>query len=663
MSSSHRRRAAIIAAAALGAVAAPAAHADTPAPNPQLAEQDTWNGQLPLAGADIFAKPVVEGGWSAFAPIDNTHYWTISDRGPNGLPSVTPAGGTTRTSRTFLSPAFAPTIYKVAIDRYGHLAVQARIPLHLKAGATDPARAYMGAHPDASKGIAAGPPNQITGLPQIVTPAQGAASGLPTDAAAYRQSAARDEVPYAADGVTTLPGDPYGLDTEGIAVDPRDGSFWLGDEYRPSLIHVAPDGTLLNRIVPQGTATIAADTTDAAKFAGSDNSVLPTAGLLPRAFAYRKQNRGMEGATLTKDGKTLFGMLQSSIEPPAGKGDARTLRIVRFDVSDPANPVLTGEFVYRLDTPSATSGVRQADISISDIFPIDANHLLVDEHDNVTDVAGAGQKRIYLADLTNATNIATDATNNGENPQLEAQNAAGVTTAAKTQVLDLGQFGYNHDKPEGIGLFPNGNLAIQDDNDFGFNQDNDPENAGPSDPPFLVTPSGKTTQLWQFSGLGLIPAAGGGDDGHGHDGGDDHGHGTSGGGNNSGGGRTGGSGTTSGQGGRTRPGKGPKITFVTKIVSKGTILHAKAIKLKIKLSSSGTTKSTVTIGSGRHTITLSTVTKKLRAGTSTLHLPLSSAARSRLSRSHGSTTATVTIKATGTDTSASTTRAHVKIKG
>jgi hypothetical protein len=252
LSSSYRRRAALVAAAAaaLSVTAAPIAHA---APVPTLQEQDTWGGALPLPGASIFDTPVVEGGWSAFAPIDNTHYWTISDRGPNGQPTVT-VNGTARTTRTFLAPSFTPTIYKVAIGRYGQMGVQARIPLHLKPGAVDPARAWMAAHPDAGKGVAAGPLNQITGLPQIVTPAQGAASGLPADAGAYKQSAARDEDPFAADGVTELTGDPYGLDTEGIAVDPRDGSFWLGDEYRPSLVHVAPDGTLLNRIVPQGTA-------------------------------------------------------------------------------------------------------------------------------------------------------------------------------------------------------------------------------------------------------------------------------------------------------------------------------------------------------------------------------------------------------------------------
>jgi hypothetical protein len=637
--------------AAISAVAAPMAHAS--APIPMLQEQDKWGGAQPLAGASIFDTPVVEGGWSAFDPIDNTHYWTISDRGPNGQPTVT-AGGASKSLRTFLAPSFTPTIYKVAIGRYGQMGVQARIPLHLKAGAVDPARAWMATHPDASKGVAAGPLNQITGLPQIVTAAQGAASGLPADAGAFKQSAARDEDPFAVDGVTELTGDPYGLDTEAIAVDPRDGGFWLGDEYRPSLIHVAPDGTLLNRIVPQGSANIAADTTDPAKFAGSDPSILPTQDALPRAFAFRKQNRGMEGATLTPDGRTLFGMLQSSIEPPAGKGDARTLRLVRFDVTDPAHPSLTGEFVYRLDPPSATSGVKQTDISISDISAIDAKHLLVDEHDNVTDVPGAGQKRIYEADLTNASNIASDPSANGNDPQVEAQNATGLVPVAKTQVLDLTQFGYNHDKPEGIGLFPNGNLAVQDDNDFGFAQGNDPENAGPSDPPFLVTPSGHTTQLWQFSGLGLAPAPGDGDPHH-----DDHGDRHD---DHPSGPGPGGPGSTSGQGGHSSPAlKGVKITFSTRTVSKRKVLKARAVTLPVRLSLAVTAKTALSLKHGGKSASLGRATQKLTAGKGTLSVPLTTAGRKHLGATHGHVTVTLTIETVASGGGVSTTKVHLKL--
>lgn len=481
------------------ALAAPAGAAPL-APLPPV----TWTGANALLGGGAFSPAIVEGGWSAFAPIDDREFWTISDRGPNGQPKVTTSApgatpATTESRRTFLTPGFTPTIYRVRIEDDGRLTVLRRIPLKLRAGATNPAQAWLAAHEDPAKGIVAGPANQITGLPQIVTKAQGQASGLPADNAPYDRKNARDEVPYAADGVTKLPSDPYGLDTEAIAVDPRDGSFWLGDEYRPTLVHVAADGTLLNRIVPAG-VSVAADTADPAMFPAADDAVVPTADVLPRAFSFRKQNRGMEGATLSRDGRTLFGLMQSSLEPAAGTGDARTLRLVRFDVTDPASPVLTGQFVYRLDAFVAGDGItKQSDISNSDIAAIDATHLLVDEHDNVTSEPGKGQKRVYAIDLAGATNLAGDDAQNGETPTLESTNAAGVTPVTKTLLVDLTAAGYDHDKPEGIGLFPNGDLAVQDDNDFGFEQANDPGTGAPAGSPFKVTASGKTTELWRFT--------------------------------------------------------------------------------------------------------------------------------------------------------------------
>lgn len=489
-SMSKSLRAAAMAAAAL-ALAPAAAFAVTPAFT--LESKSVWGAAQPLIGSSIYAPPVNEGGWSGFQPIDDKTFWVVSDRGPNGLPAV----GGTGTRRTFLTPAFTPTIYKVAIADSGALNVVQRIPIKLKAGASSPARAWMAANPNPALAIQAGDLNHITGLSQIATAGQGAISGLPTVASA------RDEVPYAADGVTTLPSDPYGLDSESISVDPRDGSFWIGDEYRPSLVHVAADGTVLNRIVPEG-VTVAADPANPAKFAGEDDTVVKTHRILPRAFSLRRQNRGMEGGTLTKDGRTLFGMLQSSIVPPAGQGDGRTLRLVRFDVSDSTNPKLTGEWIYRLSVPQAGSGINQADLSNSDIYALDDTHLIVDEHDNVTSVPGAGEKRVYAIDLAGATNLVDDAAQNGNAPTLESTNAAGVTPVAKTFWLSLDDWGYDHDKPEGLGLFPNGDLGMIDDNDFGFEQGNDP--AATSTPPFKVSPSGKTTELWRYDVSNLVEA-------------------------------------------------------------------------------------------------------------------------------------------------------------
>ena len=216
---------------------APAASADT-TPVFTLQSKGIWNAAQPLIGGSVYTPPVVEGGWSAFAPIDDHTYWTVSDRGPNGQPTV---GGATR--RTFLTPGFTPTIYKVA-DRRQRLAERpAAHPDAPQGGRGRPGRAPRDRRSRRTRSPASrrSRPSRRPRRP-----------ACPADAGAYKQTAARDEIPYAADGVTLIGTDPYGIDSESIAVDPRDGSFWIGDEYRPSLVHVAADGTVLNRIIPAG---------------------------------------------------------------------------------------------------------------------------------------------------------------------------------------------------------------------------------------------------------------------------------------------------------------------------------------------------------------------------------------------------------------------------
>src|SRR5262249_48083724 len=102
-----------------------------------------------------------------------------------------------------------------------------------------------------------------------------------------------DEAPYTTAG-QPLPFDPYGLDTEGIAYSPKTGTFWLSEEYRPSLVEVTLDGTILRRLIPQGEASL---------FAGATN--VPILDILPAHFGTRVQNRGLESVTIAPDGRYL----------------------------------------------------------------------------------------------------------------------------------------------------------------------------------------------------------------------------------------------------------------------------------------------------------------------------------------------------------------------
>ena len=119
-----------------------------------------------------------------------------------------------------------------------------------------------------------------------------------------------------------LPKDPNGFDPEGLVALP-DGTFWASDEYGPFIAHFDATGRQLARLSPFD-------------------------GTLPRELAARVINRGMEGLTVTPDGSTLVGIMQSALQQSDLAGfDAKRLtplRIVTYRLSDG----LTREY-YLLD--------------------------------------------------------------------------------------------------------------------------------------------------------------------------------------------------------------------------------------------------------------------------------------------------------------------------
>jgi hypothetical protein len=82
-----------------------------------------------------------------------------------------------------------------------------------------------------------------------------ALTGLPTPGS----DNSRMEPALNIDGTPHAP-DPGGVDSEGIAAAP-DGSFWIGDEYGPSLLHVAENGQVRKRWMPRASAVTVAGST------------------------------------------------------------------------------------------------------------------------------------------------------------------------------------------------------------------------------------------------------------------------------------------------------------------------------------------------------------------------------------------------------------------
>ncbi len=139
-----------------------------------------------------------------------------------------------------------------------------------------------------------------------------------------------------------------GLDPEGFALAP-DGTFWVADEYGPHLVHFDANGKSMERINPYSTGT----------------------RKLPLVLARRRPNRGMEGLTITPDGKTIVGIMQFPLFNPSSTliSGSLTIRILTFDIATGA----TKEFVYMMEKSTLQA--------CSEITAITNNTFLVIERD------------------------------------------------------------------------------------------------------------------------------------------------------------------------------------------------------------------------------------------------------------------------------------------
>lgn len=327
-----------------------------------------------------------------------TQFWMITDRGPNGRAKVKD-----KERRTFPVPDFAPAILRVETAGNAITLLEV-IPLSGSDGAP------------------------ISGLPNLPK---------------------HDDKGYTFDGEAKLPYDPSGLDTEGL-VRTQQGDFWVADEYAPSLVHIAADGRVLTRYVPQGL-----------DYTGAN---YPVAATLPALYARRNSNRGFEGLALSPDEQTLYAVLQSPLDNP-DKSVRAAARLTRILALDPATGQLQGEYAYQLE-PFAAFDPRaneQPDMKISGLVAVTPTRLLVLERTD--DVAS-----VYAVDLSQATNLLGSAWDDPATmPSLEAlldPVSAGVVPLPKTLVVNLASLPGIPAKIEGLALVDAHTLAFANDNDF-----------------------------------------------------------------------------------------------------------------------------------------------------------------------------------------------------
>ncbi|QQM45084.1 esterase-like activity of phytase family protein [Streptomyces liliifuscus] len=326
-------------------------------------------------------------------------FWTVTDRGPNGQIKV---AGEKR--RTFPVPGFDPAIVKIRVS--GHtVKVLDAIPITTSSG------------------------KPVTGL---------------------SNQKGRDEAPYSYDAKTPLSYNPNGLDTEGI-VRAQDGSFWLVDEYGPSLIHVSARGTILTRYVPKGLA-----------LKGADYRVVEA---LPAVLLHRKINRGFEGLAQLPGGDLVMAVQSPLSLPDTDAGEASlTTRLLRFSTKKRA---VTAEYAYRFDPVNVVDPSEDdtSELKISSVVAVGRDRLLVEER---TDKAA----RLQVVKLTRAADILGDKwdddTTSPSLEQLDDPAASGVPVLRKRLVVDLGAVKGVPGKIEGVARVDHDTLALINDNDFGM---------------------------------------------------------------------------------------------------------------------------------------------------------------------------------------------------
>lgn len=296
------------------------------------------------------------------------------------------------------------------------------------------------------------------------------ADGTPVNGAVNTEATTGETI-VDLDGNPVAPS-PAGLDPEGLVAAP-DGTFWISDEYGPYVLHVDATGREISRLKP---------------FDGS----------LPGELAMRTANRGMEGLTLTPDGRTLVGVMQSALETPDLKGGFKKVPFVRIVTIDVASRKVTGQYLYLLH-------LSEARTSVSEITAVGNHTLLVDERDG--DAGPDTFKRLYRIDLSRATNILNpppgttyDASRGGllvsgksleglvsadksaasnEDRAAEILSAHGITAAQGELALDMTRLVWTadpsgrtfpHDKIEGVAVTHGGRtITVSNDSDFGIN--------------------------------------------------------------------------------------------------------------------------------------------------------------------------------------------------
>lgn len=426
-------------------------------------DEATFGKRVPV-GVDASARRWLLGGFSALYPLDREgkRFVTLTDRGPNGDISCDGVGG-----KEIFVPAYAPRLIEFSVS-HGTITLDRVRPF------------------------------------RVGTQLASGLANLPGDESSFTSSC------------QLLPSDPFGIDSEGIVVDPRSGkkpTYWLSDEYRPSILLAGYHGDLRARIVPKGATGEAYEAAVAQAEEDSGNS-LDVVTAFPAIVGDRfRKNRGFEDVAVQRfGGRTyLYTALQSPMEnPTSSTRNSLALRVFRVDVTNVRKPVVDREWVHLLAIKPTGKGPL-AD-KVSALWPAGPDKLLIEERDDALTNDPAGSTRVYKVDFTKATDLLGGSYDQvATSPTLEQgylPTESGVVPAGPADVkpgkrslcIDvdaaLTDAGLVNQKLEGMALVKSGGktrLALVDDNDFDLLHVTDPVTNPESVPTkidFLPLPAG-----------------------------------------------------------------------------------------------------------------------------------------------------------------------------
>lgn len=198
----------------------------------------------------------------------------------------------------------------------------------------------------------------------------------------------KDEIGNPMNGRAPMPSNVLGgaFDPEGLVINPHNHSFYVSDEYGPSVYEFNGKGIRV-RTFATPPNLIPRDNAGMPNFAGDTGN---TKG--------KRSNRGFEGLAISPDGTYVYAMLQSAMLDEAGSSGLCN-RIVKFS-TDTGTAV--AQYAYQMEGSSQGRG-------ISALFAVNDHEFLVLERNNrgigVGSELSPANKKLFRIDITGTVDV------------------------------------------------------------------------------------------------------------------------------------------------------------------------------------------------------------------------------------------------------------------